>query len=271
MEIATIINVHENPEQVRDVIDSVRAWATRNIILIVDKISWDLFDDFEHPDTIVVCGQKHGVSRGPYKNMSIGFKEAYKRWPNVQWYNYIEFDVLYLNSRFKEDLERGRQKGASLLGFNHNHQNTNNHWLAVKILKDDPHLVKLLGEDFPINCNKMLGAVQFYSNHVIKNLMEVNFFDKVLELTKNYKPGFFPDFNEIAVEELLFPSAAGVFGPVLNLSRCDGRGSRYTVRWSPPIAPHELTPETSIIHPLKDADSVIHDHYRKVRKLFLDN
>lgn len=260
MEIATIINVHKNPESARDIIDSVRVWTTNKILLIVDKVGWRYFEKFNHPDTVVRCGVVHNARRSPYKNMAIGLKEAYKLWPKVDWYNYFEYDALYLNDNFKKDLQLHQIKGTSAVGFNHVIKyGSNDHWIVKKILGES--------HNQQIFCNKLLGAVTFYSNHAISKLSNLCFFDELLELTKDYHRGYLPSFNEYAVEEIVFPSAASIFGPVGNLNI--NRTPRYKVNFAPEVRPNEITGEISIIHPIKEADGVIHKHYRKVREFFL--
>lgn len=260
MEIATVINVHNLPEMARDVIDSVRAWVTRKIVLVVDKAGWENYSNFTHPDTEVVCGVFHKANRSPYKNWIVGMSKVHEMWPDVDWYNYIEYDVLYLNSDFKKDLKNRKTQGYSMVGFNHEvKQNSDDHWLVKKILSRKD-----------IDCHKILGAITFFSKRSFKKLNDdVNFFNEVLEETKDFEGAEFPDFKDYAVEEILFPSVASTVGRVGNLSPDNSNSRRYAVRFADQIRPDEINPETSILHPLKDEGSIIHSHYRKARKPFL--
>lgn len=264
MDIATAILAHNNPEQVIDVIDSVRLWATKNILLVVDQVGWDHFKDFDHPNVYVICGHPHAARRSPYKNTAVAIQSMYNLWPNVDWYNCIEYDVLYLNSDFKIDLDE--RHGYSAVGFDFRDKGgSEDHWLVKDILGDEPDL----------KCCKMLGAVTFYSNHCVKSLIQEDYYNEIIQRTTNFHGDSFPDFHDYAVEEVIFPTAATLFGKVGNLSLHDARSSyytnRYTVRFCPEVKPNEITSQTSIVHPVKDRDGPVHEHYRQVRELFLED
>lgn len=262
MEIATIINVHNNPVMARDTIDSVRAFIGNKILLIVDEKGWSHYADFKHPDTTVKKGVYHGAKRSPYKNLSIAMMESYKLWPNVDWYMYIEFDVLIISPVFKEDLIDAMQRGVAAVGVNHCIKSqSNDHWMVKEILYNQTEIV----------CHKLLGAVMCYSNRVIRSLVELDFFDDLLERTKAFKGHDFPDFTEYAVEEILFPSAASVFGPVENFKGFVPRGNKYPVRFAPEVLPHELSAEATIAHPIKDSNNLIRQHYANTRGIFLND
>jgi len=256
--LAVVLNVHNNPPLVRDTIDALRAWATRKIVIIVDKKGWDQFSDFKHPDTEVVCGVYHGVGRSPYKNLAIGMKHLYERWPNEQWYLYTEFDVLFLNSGFKLDLARLEAEDVMLGGFQHRPKkgDNNNHWLTQDIL----------GADKAKMCHKMLGAVLFHSQKCMKQLMEANFYDEVLERTKSYKGDRFPRFSDYAVEEIIYPSAAAAYGKIAPLANVDDQRVSYRVRFVPEVRQGEVALSTSIAHPVKALDNPVRVNAARMRE-----
>ena len=254
MDLAAIISVHNNPDLARDTIDSVRCWATKQIVLIVDKAGWDLYRDFQHPDTKVVCGVFHNANRSPYKNMAIGLKNAYELYPNAKWYNYIEYDAIYTSDRFKLDLTAAGN--AAAVGFDYVFKgDSTDNWIVKQIFNRD------------VECHKLLGAVTYYSNSCIRSFIEYNFFEELFKITATFQSADFPNFSEYAVEEIIFPSAASQFGEVKNLGI--GMSRRYAVRFGDFIHPNEITPETSIVHPTKGLDCPIRQHYAKQRELFL--
>lgn len=260
MEIATLINAHTNPEMLRDTIDAVRLWVTRKILVVIDQANWSEFENFQHPDVIITCGYYHKCRKSPYKNFALGMNKLYETWPDVDWYNYIEFDVLYLNSEFKVDLEAlQNEDNVALAGFQHyKKRNSKDHWLTEEILGGD------------VECHKMLGAVQFWSNGCMSRLCNLDFFNQVIERTSHLTGHDFPDFHDYAVEEIIFPSAASKFGEIRNIHSTISSQNRYLVRFTPEIKPDEVLPSNSILHPIKFYDNPIHKHYRNSRKLFLE-
>jgi hypothetical protein len=268
MQLATIICVHTDPELARDTIDSVRAWVTRKILLIVDKAGWHHYQGFKHPDTEVMCGLYHKARKSPYKNMAVGLREAYGIWPDVDWYHWLEYDAVYLNDYFRYDLDRCRE--SACVGFDPVGKfASNDHWLVKEIL-----------DDSNIECYKMLGAVTYFSHKCVSSLINFGFFDELLKRTETYKGDQFPRFGDYAVEEILYPSAASAFGPVSdirepssiliqqNIGRPNMLTHRYAVRYGEPIAINEITTETSIVHPTKTMCK-IRQHHQKNRSLFL--
>jgi hypothetical protein len=121
-----------------------------------------------------------------------------------------------------------------------------------------------------LKCHKILGAVTFFSRVVFDRLLQFDFFDEVLKRTKHFKGDEFPDFCDYAVEEIIFPSAAGLFGRVGNLSLTNSDSPRYAVRFGNEVVSADISVETSIIHPIKRHDHAIHQHYRKDRVAFLE-
>jgi len=257
MEIATIVAVHNNPEMAKDTLDSVNAFVGDKTMLIVDAKGWDEYKNFKFGNTIVQKGIFHGVNRSPYKNFCIAFIKSYETWPYADWYLWIEFDVLIISDTFKKDLENAKNHKWSAVGFNHaHHDNSNDHWLVKQILKRD------------VECHKLLGAVTCYSNHTVKSLYELKFYHNVLKLTSHLQGADMPNFTEYAVEEIIFPSAASVFGPVKNFEGDKHDLVKYPVRFHTEIKPEECTSLASIIHPIKDPNNFVRQHYARQRKKF---
>jgi hypothetical protein len=205
-------------------------------VLIIDDAGWSYFENFYCENVCVVRGVYHNRRYSPYKNIAIALNYAYNKYPTSDWYNYIESDVFYLNDYFKKDLTN--KENYADLGFCYqSHTNKQGDaWLVEKIL------------DKKTDACYMLGAVHFYSNYCIKNLMDFDFFSKVLEETKDYKGTYFPNFSHCAIEEIIYPTAAHFCGPVGNLSNDK---NCYSVRFSPEISKNDINQLTSIVHPSK--------------------
>lgn len=244
MEVAVVMNVHGRVDVVRDTIDSIRTWMSNKIVIVVDQLGWEHFKDFEYPDTHVVCGLPHGKPKSPYKNFCVGFNEVYKKWPNVDWFCYTEYDMVVVSDQFREDLEFGTQNGISCMGRRYYKigNRRKDHWMAMQILGN---------RDLPIY--KMLGALMFFSRPCVEGLMKFNFFSEVLERSKDYQGTKFPGFCGFAVEEILFPSAAAAFGPIHDLG--SDLAGKYLVRpgWQP-VGLEEIRPHTTFAHPIKKMD-----------------
>jgi hypothetical protein len=197
MQIATLINAHKSPDVVKETIDSVKRHVTDKIVLVIDHAGWHEFENFSYEGVKKICGFRHHARFSPYKNVALGMNYLYNLYPSVDWYNYIEYDVLYLNDNFKIDLEK--KSHFSMLGFVHQKPKSsqkNDHWLAKKILHNQN-----------IKGHKMLGAVAFYSHYCMERLMSFNFFEELLKKSRPWRSRM-PNFYHVAVEEILFPSAA---------------------------------------------------------------
>ncbi|MCK9458457.1 MAG: hypothetical protein M0R80_02290 [Proteobacteria bacterium] len=253
MNIVTIINVHTDPELVQHTIGSVKKWVTDKIVVVVDQRNWDAFKNFPFQNIDLIKG---AFNAPPYKNIAIGMNYAYAKYPNADWYNYIEYDVLYLNDFFKEDLIK--RSNCANLGFCH----------CIAGCQTDGDLPRKILNKPELQAEYMLGAVNFYSNNCVQQLMSFDFFNEVLNQTNN---GYnFPNFGHVTVEEIIYPTAAGAFGPVDNLTdyanplKISGYGStceRYAVRYIPNIELDDVTPLTSIIHPSKNLNCPIRQQH----------
>ena len=257
--LAIVLNVHANPLLVADTLDSIKKWATDKIVVIVDKKGWQNFTNFKHHDTEIMCGVFHGAGRSPYKNLAIGLSRLYEKWPDQDWYGYIEFDVVFLSSFFKNDLAQFADKGCVAAGFEHRYKpNSTSHWLVREIMSSHT--------EEEIDCHKMLGAVMFYTNDCVRSLVKADFYEELLERTKDYKGAKFPNFHDYAVEEIIFPSAASIFGPLGNFDKLYRNRTIYPVRFCPTVRLEEISSGTSIIHPSKKLVDPVRLRAKELRK-----
>ncbi len=221
---------------------------TKDLFILVDGAGWHNFDrSFPYP---LYKGLVHGKSRSPYRNVLYGLEEIVKRFPNFDWYCYMESDCLVVSDIFKQDLMRNA--GRTLGGVHYRGGN-------------DIHL-PLLNEIVGATVNKnhyLLGATQFFAKKFVYKLLSEDIPKKILRATNNFPSDFFPDFGGFAFEEELFPMLANHYFPnsVFNI----GEWSRYNMRWQPDIRKEEVSHGAAIIHPLKSYDDPIRLHYKKFR------
>lgn len=258
MDLVFIINVHDNSQTVRDTIDAVKLWGSDDIVLSVDGLAWSKFSEFNYRNVIPLRGVDHGINRSPYKNMTLGLSEAYNKWPDKDWYCYMEYDVLILSDLFKYQLEIAARRGVSCVGFEHGYTaGSNDAWLLSKLF------------DKEINYkHKMIGCFMCFSNACMKFWDQHNFFGNLLTQTASYSGADFPNFTDYAVEEILFPTAASLAGPLLTFNAGCSQSSRYLVRFMPEVTQNEITNETTIVHPIKSFTNPIRQHYAAARMAF---
>lgn len=260
MKIVAALNVHTDPTMVIDTLESIHQWMTSNVLLVVDEAGWDQFANFKYKDTKVEKGFYHHYYRCPYKNVTLSLKRMYQHWPNADWYCYIEYDCLVTSNLFMEDLAAAKKRGVWLLA---NDVRRNNHGGL-------PPLIKELLKKSPSPLVTMLGCCVFYRKEFIKKLND-EFIDKFLELTRDFPPGYFPDFHGYALEEELYPTLAEFYGgKVEELAAWDGfnwRGKfdKYLMRHPLTITQKDVRPSACIIHPLKQYNDPVRTYYRNKR------
>ena len=268
MKIAAIVMTHGKPDVTFDTVDSVRTWLTDDIMLVVDKKGWHHFNNRDPQGCELLEGYTHGISRSPYRNYTLGLMNTYRRWPDHDWYFYVEYDVLVASHWIKKDLEAAQRKGVSFLGCDYRIQD-----MTFPLLAD------ILGAGSFQKGHYFLGCCHFIANGFVRQLEERGFFERFLERTAEFKVGEFPGYGRHAFEEELMPTmCVHLGGKVQELScwkggdkgiekdKWRGAGTRYPVRYTPEIVAREVYPDASIIHPLKSFDHPIRVHYRKNRE-----
>src|SRR4051812_15876876 len=93
MDITAILHTHGHPEVTLDTIESIMAYMTDKILLVVDEAGSASFDTTVLP-VQSVTGFYHGYHRSPYRNVLLGLASAYEKWPDSDWYCSLEYDVL---------------------------------------------------------------------------------------------------------------------------------------------------------------------------------
>jgi len=252
--IATVLNVHNNPKLVLDTIDSIRTWMTEEILMVVDNAGWKEMSKHEFP-AYMVQGFWHNYVKSPYRNIVFGLMQAHLKWPEADWYCYMEPDVLVASDAFKRDLKAAEYYNYWCVG-NDARQQTFKLPFLEKIIKD-----KLA--DF----NYLLGCCVFHKNDFIKKLHEENFFERFLMYTNEFTKGYFPDYEEQGgydLAEHLFPTLATYYGGKVggfatwdrhSFKWTKGQSKKYPMRWQPELEFEDSFKEASILHPVKEYDN----------------
>lgn len=154
MNLALLLNAHENNPLLKDTLDSICVHATKDVLVIVDGVAWSQFEGFDYPVNLM-CGFKHGCPKSPYRNVALGLKMLADRWPNADWYCYTEYDVLFTSNRFMNNLKKADEMGVWMLGNDGHIDN-----------KEMPLIEAMLGK-FK-SYYYMLGACQFYSREFMQ-------------------------------------------------------------------------------------------------------
>jgi len=257
MEIAVVLNAHGNTELVLDTLASVRKWVTDKVFVIADGASWQTWGQNVDLGVPKVEGFRHGAPCSPYRNYTLGLMVASQTWPDVDWYCYMEYDVLFASDSFKEELAIAKQQNV---------------WCLGNDMRKDRYNLPLLNY---IVGNKikeyyyLLGCCVFHNSDFIKKLREKNFFERFLFFTNEFRNGYFPGYSErrgYDFGEHLYPTLAchlgGLIGGFASWDRrtltWGGNYPKFPMRWEPELHPESENFEAAaILHPLKDPNNPI--------------
>lgn len=263
MEIAVVLNTHGKPEATLDTAGSVLLHAGERCLLVVDGAGWSQFDQGKTPIPLLK-GFDHNHKKAPYRNVALGLWACYRRWPNCDWYCYMEYDCLFASRAFQEDLLRAGREGVWCVGFDlRENQGQVKLELVERMLKNEFQEIVY-----------MLGACVFYHRKFMERAAELDFFDKFLFMTNPFEKGYFPGYTAWDVMEHLMPTLARHWGGGLRqLSQWSevagrwvaGNERRYPVRWRPDIESIADCLGASIVHPLKDYNNPVREHFRLKR------
>lgn len=260
MEIATILNVHSNPKLIIDTLDSISTYVGENILIIIDGASKEL-DNVKFPATSIK-GFYHNYNKAPYRNVALGLWKAYEAFPKADWFCYTEADCLFTSSSFKKNLLIADRNDVWLLG-NDTHRDKYKFPLIEAIIKEK------------INCcYYVLGCCVFYCKEFIERLMEINFFERLINVSQHFTQGFFPNYTGHDLSEHLYPTLAVHFGgDVGSFAKFDlptrmwtGNFRKFPVRWMPELDVSDVSKDATIAHPVKDYFNPIRVEHREKRK-----
>jgi hypothetical protein len=261
MKIATVLNIHGQIDVVRDTIESIKTYVSDDIVVIIDGAYWSSLKD-EPLEAGKVEGFYHNCFKSPYRNVALALQTISDTYPDMDWYCYTEYDALFTSERFKHNLKAAEEKGVWMLG---NDGHVDNEALVL--------VRAMLKEGFK-SSYYMLGCCLFFHRNFIKKLKEINFFDRFLNLTNEFKDGFFPFYSGYDLSEHMYPTLCrhfggniGVFAHYEGEGKWHGAYEYFPLRWRPDIDPEkENFPNASIIHPLKSFDHPIRVLHRERRK-----
>lgn len=261
MNLALLLNTHENSPVLEDTLDSIFTYATENVLILVDGLAWDQFKSFNGRANLM-CGFRHGIPKSPYRNVALGLKMLSEKYPDADWYCYCEYDVLFTSDRFKKNLKIADEMGVWMLGSDGHVDD-----------KDMPLIESVLGGKLK-SSYYLLGCCQFFSKEFMQKLLEIDIFDKLLNITNQFTEGQFPGYKGYDLSEHLYPSLCrhfggniGVFSSYDEMGRWHGHYRCFPIRWRPEIDfETENYEEASILHPVKKISHPLRIYHKQLRQ-----
>lgn len=247
MKLAVLLNGHSSPELIRDTLDSIYTYASRDVIFLTDGAHWNKFKDLDL-GAAKLCGFCHNVPKAPYRNVALGLQTLMENHADADWFCYTEEDVVFASDRFKRNLEIADEKNVWMLGNDG---------------RIDENAVPLMDAmlDRPVTDHYyFLGCCQFFSKKFAAELKRINFFERFLHLTNGFDRGYMPSYSGYDVSETMYPSLCRHFGGNVGVfasysydtGKWHGAYRYFPMRWRPELDPQtEDFEEASILHPLK--------------------
>lgn len=264
MNLAVVLNAHENSPTFQDTLESVLHHWTDRVMVVVDAKNSVQFG--EEIPAMMLEGFYHGKSSAPYRNVCLGLMKAWEEWSGwADWVCYMEYDCLVGSSKTKDRLVSAREEGMWLLG--------NDQRLEPRPI---PFLdrFELLGPGL----NYLLGCCLFFNRDFMSELSSRNFFERFLQFT-NFNtddPYYLSEDGRrepvYDISEFMYPTLAVRWGGRVSELACwEGSGWRgdgvgYPMRFRPDL--HEGTYDAAcVMHPIKQFDSQVRGHHRAKRRL----
>tara|TARA_Y100000034_G_scaffold42710_2_gene52289 strand:+ start:11098 stop:11925 length:828 start_codon:yes stop_codon:yes gene_type:complete len=268
MEIATLLNTH-CPKTTADTLESILTFVGTNAIVCVDAAAWSSFKEIKLP-AYKLKAFYHNCPKSPYRNVALGLKTLYEKFPSSDWYIYTEHDCLFASSEFKTNLKHADRQDVWMLG---------NDGKQEEIKQKLPLIEAIIGEKIN-TCHYLLGSCLFFCNEFMEKLVELDFFNKLINVSNHFTEGYFPQYTGYDLSEHLYPTLAthlggdiGTFAAWNEVTReWSGSYRKFPIRWKPQLDPEkENFKEASILHPLKDYDHPIRITQRQRRKKLWKN
>ncbi len=261
MQIATIMNVHNNPALVRDSLDAIEKYVGNKNVILVDGLGVHDFRGLDW-DVSFVRGFNHGSSRAPYRNVALGLSMVVEKYPDVDWYVYCESDVLFTSKRYQTNLEMAAERNVWMLGND------------GRVHYEPMELIAAMFKTTFSNGYYLLGCCQFFHRQFIQKLQEKDFFNRFLHLTGSFDGKTFPKFNGWDISEHMYPTLCRHLGGNIGVfasydsekNQWHGAYEYFPMRWTPEInADTEFFKDASVIHPMKELDHPLRTYYRNLR------
>lgn len=259
MEIAVILNAHENSPVFKDTLESIRHYWTNNVLVVVDGKNWSQFRDDPIP-ALKLEGFHHGKESSPYRNMCLGLFKAWEAWGGgVDWYAYLEYDCLVGSSETARHLYAANEMGFWILG---------NDYRAEK--RSIPFLDRFEGTN--LNLKYLLGCCLFFNKIFMNELARRDFFPRFLDFTNFHDRIFFEDSSGkhsdvYDLSEFMYPTLAAHYGGKIGELACwlepgwRGNHENYPMRFRPDLSENPFE-HACVLHPLKDYDNQVRAYHR---------
>lgn len=261
MNIAVVLNTHENNPVFRDTLESVRHHWTQDVLVVVDGNSWGQFKTADL-NASLLDGFLHGKASAPYRNVCLGLMKAWEQWgTSKSWYCYMEYDCLVGSNALEEELSVADREGV---------------WIAGNDYRKESGSLPFLDHFQRQRCtlHYLLGCCMFLSRDFMSALYGSNFFERFLTYT-NFFTGEVamnkPDGKKEMVydlSEFLYPTLAALYGGKVGELACwegsgwRGLGARYPMRFFPDLNEGNYE-HACVMHPLKSDGDVRSFHRRK--------
>lgn len=268
MQIATVLNAHSDIKCTVDTLDSIKTYVGENILVVIDGKYWNKWKNLPIP-AYKLKGFYHGYPKSPYRNMALGLKKITNLHPNSDWYLYTEPDCLFTSSEFKKSLKHANLQDIWMLG-NNGRQEKN---------KQELSLIEAIIKEKIKTYHYMLGCCMFFCNEFMEILNNIDFFDKLINISNHFTQGYFPFYKGYDLSEHLYPTLATHFGGDIGTFASwdetkrtwSGSYRKFPMRWQPQLDKSENFKETSIAHPIKDYMHPIRQLHRKRRNKLWKN
>jgi hypothetical protein len=260
MQVVTILNSHADTELTVNTIESIKRWVGNDLFVLIDGATWDSWGKDAPLNAPKLQGLYHNSAVSPHRNLTMALQQALKMWPNADWYCLTEYDTLFGNNSFKEDLEAADKRGVWMIG---------NDYRVEKY--DLSFLEAMFKIKLPLT-HYLLGCCVFLNAKFVKKLNEINFFNTFLNWTNPFEKGHIPYFKGYSFVEHLFPTLADYYGGKIEQFACwkggmfnwIGNFKRYPMRFDPELDPIiECFKEMAIAHPIKDLTHPFRMMYKK--------
>jgi len=266
--IATVLNAHQNSMSFRDTLESILFYWGENVLVVVDGVAWDQFENEKIPAR-VLQGLNHGHSSCPYRNMALGLMKSWEVWEDsVDWYCYMEYDCLVGSALVKDNLKLAKESGM---------------WMLGNDFREDQRQIGLInslaGEEADLKY--LLGCCVFFNSVFIKKLVEEDVFNKILDFSNFHgnSPFFFLGkektvYNKVYdISEFLYPTLANFYGGKVGEFACwknnawTGAYNFYTMRFRPDLELNDPILYSCIMHPVKEFTNPVRTFHRGKRHL----
>lgn len=266
LNIAVVLNAHENSPVFKDTLESVIHYLTDKVLVVVDSKGWDQFSEDNYIKALKLEGFYHNKETMPFRNVALGLMKAWDVWgKTVDWYCLMEYDCLVGSSDVFKHLNEASKLGYWIVGNDHRVEDN-----RIPFIED--FLKKKLEVHY------LLGCCMFHSSAFMESLVKDNFFERLLTFT-NFRTETINVINSstgkqqmvYSLDEFLYPTLAVGYGGKVGEFACwsedsfwTGNYEHYPMRFRPDLFEQPF-PHACIMHPLKEYNNPIRTYHREKR------